>query len=115
MIKKLLTILSALGAFFSALFYVLYKQAKDEKKIAHLEAEKKQAEEKAAAAEAVNNVNEKIAESMAEGEKESEELRQKINESNTFSSFNAGLELLRKQSEKGRKRNNRTDAGNNGC
>lgn len=114
MIKKLLTILSALGAFFSAVFYVLYKQAKDEKKITQLEAEKKQAEEKAAAVEAVNRVNEKIAESMAEGERQSEEKRRKLNESNNLDSFNAGLELLREQSEKGKKRNNCTDAGNNG-
>jgi hypothetical protein len=110
MIKKLLAILSAAGAFFSAVFYVLYKQAKDERKIAELEAEKKQAEEKAAATEAVNKANEKIAESIAKGEKESEELRQKINESNNLNSFNAGLELLRQQSEKGRKRNNSPDA-----
>ena len=113
MIKKILTILSALGVFFSAVFYVLFKQTKDEKKIAELEVQKEKAEKKAAATEAVNQVNAKIAESMSEGERQSEDKRRKLNESNNLDSFNAGVELLRKQSEKGRKRNNCTDAGNN--
>ncbi len=40
MIKKILAVLSAIGMFFSAIFFILFKQAKEEQK-----AEKKENEE----------------------------------------------------------------------
>ena len=42
MIKKILAVLSAIGMFFSALFYVLFRQAKDEQKLEKKENEAKE-------------------------------------------------------------------------
>lgn len=112
MIKKILAALAAIGAFFSALFYVLMKQAKDEQKIQEAELKAESAERRAdaqdAARQAENTVHKKIAEQEAEDEK----LNQRVHSGDTLDSFNAGLDLLRKQSERGSKRNTR--AGGNG-
>ena len=94
MIKKILAILAGIGAFFSALFYVLFKQAKDEQKIQQLEAKAKQAEQAAA-----------IAQTKAELKKEDEALAQKSHSGAKLDNFNAGLDRLRKSSQRGQERN----------
>ena len=101
MIKKLLAILAGIGAFFSAVFYVLFKQAKDEQKRDALEARAEKAEE--AAAVAVKN---------AELKKEDQELAQKNHSGAKLDNFNAGIDRLRKSSQRGKERNAGT--GNNG-
>ncbi len=99
MIKKILAALAAIGAFFSAVFYVLFKQAKDEQKRQQVEAKAEKAEAAAA-----------VARGNAELKKEDEELAQKNHSGNHLDNFNAGLDRLRKSSERGKERN----AGNNG-
>lgn len=94
MIKKLLAILAGIGAIFSAIFYVLFKQAKDEQKQDALEARAEEAEEAAA-----------IAQKNAELKKEDEELAQKSHSGNQLDNFNAGLDRLRKSSQRGKDRN----------
>lgn len=101
MIKKLLAILAGIGAFFSAVFYVLFKQAKHEQKRDALDARAEKAEE--AAAVAVRN---------AELKKEDEALAQKSHSGAKLDNFNAGLDRLRKSSQRGKERNAGT--GNNG-
>jgi len=92
MIKKLLAILSGIGAVFSAIFYVLFKQAQVEK------AEQKDRAMKAEADAA-------IAQKNAELKKEDEELAQKSHSGNQLDNFNAGLDRLRKSSQRGKDRN----------
>lgn len=86
MIKKILAVLSAIGVFFSALFYVLFRQAKDEQKV-----EKKENEDLKdnleAIAEAEKAVNKK--------EKENEKLKEESN-NNNLDGFNALNSLLQK-------------------
>ena len=94
MIKKLLAILAGIGAIFSAIFYVLFKQAKDEQKRDALEARAEQAEQAAA-----------IAQKNAKLKKEDEELAQKSHSGNQLDNFNAGLDRLRKSSQRGKDRN----------
>ena len=87
MLKKILAVLASIGAALSAVFFVLFRQAKEEKK----------------------NINEKYdnmsrnldalkeADKAAEKvRKENEELEKKVNSSNTLDSFNACNELLQK-------------------
>lgn len=97
MIKKLLAILAGIGAFFSAVFYVLFKQAKEER--AEMEERALKAEFDAA-----------IAQKNAELKKEDEELANKSHSGAKLDNFNAGLDRLRKSSQRGKERN----TGNNG-
>lgn len=99
MIKKILAILAGIGAFFSAVFYVLFKQAKDEQKIRELEEQAEAAKTDAA-----------IARKNAELKKEDEELAQKSHSGAKLDNFNAGLDRLRKSSQRGKERN----TGSNG-
>ena len=92
MIKKLLAILAGIGAFFSAVFYVLFKQAKEERM---------QQEDRAMKAEC----DAAIAQKNAELKKEDEELAQKSHSGNQLDNFNAGLDRLRKSSQRGKDRN----------
>ena len=92
MMKKILAVLAAIGAFFSAVFYVLFKQAKDER--AEQEDRALKAEFDAA-----------IAQKNAELKKEDEELAQKNHSGNQLDNFNAGLDRLRKSSQRGQERN----------
>ena len=105
MIKKILAVLAGIGAFFSAVFYVLFKQAKDEQKQQELEIRAKEAECNAAAA----KLTATIARRSAELKKEDEELAQKSHSGNELDNFNAGLDRLRKSSKRGQERN--TGAG----
>ena len=99
MIKKLLAILAGIGAFFSAVFYVLFKQAKEER--AEMEDRVLKAEADAA-----------IARKNTELKKEDEALAQKSHSGVKLDNFDAGLDRLRKSSERGKERNTGTD--NNG-
>jgi hypothetical protein len=87
MLNKILAYLSAIGAFFSAIFFVLFKMAREER---NAEVEKS------------NNLNENLGAVMAgekaekEVKKENEELKEKVHNSNTLDSFNACTELLQK-------------------
>lgn len=87
MLKKILAILSAVGAFFSALFFVLFKQAKEEQK--HI-------------TEKYDSMSNNL-DALKEGEKaekelkkENEELKEKARSSNTLDSFDACNKLLQK-------------------
>ena len=85
--NKILAIFATLGAFGSAVFYVLFKEAREQRK-----------------AEEEKNENLKTnLDALKEGEKaekelkkQNEELQNKVNSSNTLDSFNACNELLQK-------------------
>jgi signal transduction histidine kinase len=87
MLKKILAILSAVGAFFSALFFVLFKKEKEEKKVI---------------TEKYDNMSKNL-DALAEGEKaekelkkENEELQEKAHNGNNLDNFDACNELLQK-------------------
>ena len=81
MLKKILSILAAIGAFFSAIFYVLFKQTKEEKN-----------------KDLINNMDAvQYSEHIRnEVKKQNEELIEKANGDNTLDAFNACNELLQK-------------------
>ena len=87
MLKKILAILAGIGAFFSAIFFVLFKQANEEKKAINEKFD-----------DMTNNLDALKAGEKAEKElkKENEELQKKVNSGNTLDSFNACNELLQK-------------------
>ncbi len=87
MLKKILAVLAAIGAALSAVFYVLFREAKDQKKAIDEKYENMSDNTEALKAG-------EIAENKVK--KENEELKQKINSSNTLDSFNACNELLSK-------------------
>lgn len=93
MLNKILTCLAAVGAFFSAIFFVLFKMAKEEQK----------AEE-----EKNLNLSENLDAIMSgekaekELKKENEELVRKVTGSNRIDSFDACNDLLSKQQNKNR-------------
>lgn len=68
--------------------------------------EKENLEEKLAQTEADTEKVKKQMEKYSEEKKDNEELNQKINSGNDIDSFNASLEQLQKQSDKGKHRNN---------
>ena len=113
MFKKILAVFAAIGAFFSALFYVLMKQAKDEQRIKEAEVKAEQAQSRADTQEAARKAENAVSKKKAELEAEDAKLNERVHSGNTLDSFNAGLDLLRKQSERGNKRNTR--AGGNGA
>ena len=113
MLKKILAVLAAIGAFFSALFYVLMKQAKDEQKIKEAELAAEKAESRADAIDAARKAEEAVAKKRVQLEAEDEKLNQRVHTGDGLDSCNAGIDLLRKQSERGNKRNTRT--GGNGA
>ena len=87
MLKKILAVLAGIGAAFSAIFYVLFKQANEEKKVIN---------------EKYDNMNTNL-DALKQGEKaekelkkENEKLQEKVNSSNNLDSFNACNELLQK-------------------
>lgn len=83
MLKKIVGILAAILGFFSAVFYVLFRQAKDEKKITEKEDLRKNLD---ALSEADKKVN--------EAEKENEELKEKGFTDNTVDGLDALNKLL---------------------
>ena len=87
MLKKILAVLAGLGAAFSAIFFVLFKEAREQRKV---EEEKN---------ENLNTNLDALKEAdRAENEvkKENEELVQKAHSGNTLDSFSACNELLSK-------------------
>lgn len=87
MLKKILAILAGIGAALSAIFYVLFREAKDQKKAIN---------------EKYDNAAKNL-DALAEGEKaekelkqENEKLKEKAHNGNTLDSFNACNELLSK-------------------
>ena len=111
MLKKILAVLATLGAGLSAIFFVLFKQSKEEQKALKAEVAAEQARRIADAQEAARKAETTIAKKKAEMEAEDEELDQRVHSGNTLDSFNAGIDMLRKQAERGNKRN--TGAGGN--
>ena len=105
MFKKILAALAAAGAcittVLSAIFYVLFKQAKEEQKRLMAEAKAEQAQASA-----------EVAKKAAELKKEDQELAQKNHSGNKLDNFNVGIDRLRKSSQRGKERN--TGADNNG-
>ena len=87
MLKKILAVLAGIGAALSAIFFVLFKQAKEERK---------EAEEKADDLE--ENLDALKAGEKAEKElkKENEELKEKAHSGNNLDAFNACNDLLSK-------------------
>lgn len=112
MLKKILAVLAAIGGFLSAIFYVLMKQAKTERKLEEAEARAEQAERIADTEKAAREAESAVAVKKTELEKEDEKLNQRVHTGNNLNSFNAGIDLLRKQAERGDKRN--SSAGNSG-
>lgn len=112
MLKKILAALAAIGGFLSAIFYVLMKQAKAERKLEEAEARAEQAERIADTEKAAREAESAVAVKKTELEKEDEKLSQRVHTGNNLNSFNAGIDLLRKQAERGDKRN--SSAGNSG-
>lgn len=87
MLKKILAALSVLGAGVASIFYVLYRQAKEEKKVINEKYD-----------DMTKNVDALAESDKAEKElkKENEELKEKAHSGNTLDSFNACNELLQK-------------------
>ena len=87
MLKKILAVIAAIGSALSAIFFVLFRQAKEEKKAINEKYDnmKENLDALTEADKAANKVK-----------KENEELKKKINSSNTLDSFNACNELLSK-------------------
>lgn len=95
MIKNIvMKIISVIGLFFSAVFYVLFCQKKDENRLLKEEYEKAKKE-----AETQQKINEATAAGITavnEEKKENEEKIQLAHSGNHLSNFNAGLDLLSK-------------------
>lgn len=106
MIKKILAVLAAIGGFFSAMFFVLMKQAKAEKNLAENECQ--QVQEKLEQEKKLHETENAVASSIKKQEAESEKLVQESKKGNNLNAFNAGIERLRKSAEKGEARNNCT-------
>jgi predicted Holliday junction resolvase-like endonuclease len=87
MLKKILAVLAGIGAALSAVFYVLFRQAKKEKNAIN---------------EKYDNMSEntdalkRAEEAEKKVKKENEELKKKINSSNNLDSFDACNDLLSK-------------------
>ena len=105
MLKKILAVLAAIGGFFSAVFFVLFKQAKLEQKIEQAEEKARLEEERAENIRQLYDIQTAVHKTIADKEKEDAEKKQKMQADNTLDSFNAGLELLRDKAESGQKRN----------
>ena len=105
MLQKILKILAGLGAAFSAVFYVLMKQSKDEQKVEHAEVRAEKAEQTAETVQEVYKVEKAVAEKLVEEKKEDEILVEKVHSGDSLESFDAGLDLLRRQAERGNQRN----------
>lgn len=87
MLKKILAALSVLGAGVAAIFYVLFKQAKEEQKVINDKYD-----------DMSNNLDALKEAEKAEMElkQENEKLKQKAHNGNTLDSFNACNDLLSK-------------------
>ena len=88
MLKKILAVLTGIGAAFSAIFFVLFKQAREEKEAINQKYD-----------DMASNLDALSAADKAEKElkKENEELVTKAHSGSNLDSFNACNELLSKQ------------------
>lgn len=84
MLKKILAVLAAIGGVLSSIFFVLFKQAKEERK-----AEEERAERAEVALDAQVNAQKKEAEVKKENEKKRENIK-----GNTLDSFNSVTDIL---------------------
>lgn len=105
MLKKILAVLAAIGGFFSALFFVLFKQAKLEQKIDEAERKAQDAEQRAENIRQLYDIETAVHKTITDKEKADEENRLEMQAGNGLDSFNAGLDLLRDKAETGRQRN----------
>jgi len=87
MLKKILAVLASIGAALSAIFFVLFRQAKEEKK--NINEKYDNMSKNLDALKEADKAAEKV-------RKDNEELEKKVNSSNTLDSFNACNELLQK-------------------
>ena len=101
-VTKILGFFSVIGAFFSAIFFVLMKQAKTEKEAERLASE-------AETFEAMFKTEKAVSNKLAQTEAEDEELNKRVHSGNNLDNFNASLDMLRKQTERGNKRNSGSD------
>ena len=85
MIKKILAVLAAIGGVLSSIFFVLFKQAKEEQKA---ETEKREKAEKAVEAEKAAQKKEN------EVRKENEEKHNKIHSSDNLDAFSSVTDIL---------------------
>ena len=85
--NKILTCIGAIGAFFTAIFYVLFKMAKEQNE--HLEEKNENLNKNLDAMKAADKAE-------MEKRKENEELVRRVTGSNNIDSFNACNELLSK-------------------
>ena len=108
MLKKILAALAALGAGLSTILYVLLKQSKEERKVEEAEKRVADAERIAETQTAAREAVCAVAKKKTELEAEDEELVERSHSGDSIDSFNAGLDLLRQQSERGNKRNSRS-------
>lgn len=86
-LTKILGVLSLIGGFFSAIFFVLFKQAK---------LDKKEIEEDYKTLEKINKARAEAEEAYAKEKGENEELKKKASADNSLNSFNANIDLLQK-------------------
>ena len=94
MIKKLLAIISGIGALFTAIFYVLFRQKKEENE--QLKKESKEKTDTIEEQRKVIDAERKAVEEMNKEKKENEELVQDSHSGNHLDNFNAGLRILSK-------------------
>lgn len=102
-INKLITIFGAVGALFSAIFYVLFKQKKDENNALKKEVEAAKADKNEALQVTKQTID--AVDASVKVKKEYEEELQIIHSNSDLHATDAGINLLHKLSEKGRARN----------
>jgi len=103
MLKKILAVLAAIGGFFSAIFYVLFRQAQDQKKLAENRLEQEQ--EKLETAQAQIEAQQTIATKVKEQEQQNEQLKTESKKGDGINTFNAGINRLQNAAKKGQERN----------
>ena len=108
--KVLMAVYIGLCNVFAAVFYVLFKQKKDEEAAARTENENLKKEivleqEKTAAAEAKTEQIQTVQEKYTEGLKEIEQTKEKLNSNSASDAIAASDQLLESLRQKGRARN----------
>lgn len=109
-LTKLLAVFGAIGMGLSAIFYVLMRLAREERIAEEKENEAEQFKRMADAQEAAREAEKAVMKKKAEMEAEDEELIKRVHSGDNLDSFNAGIDLLRKQAERGNKRNSSADS-----
>ena len=109
MLKKILAAWAALSSAASIVMLVLLKMFKADNQKIQAENKAEQAEKRADAEAAARKAEAAVARKKAETEAEDEKLNERVHSGDSLDSFDAGLDMLRRQSERGNKRN--TGAG----